>query len=373
MLTQCPSCHTTFRVTSEILRVADGQVRCGRCQTQFDALAQLLDEPDAPEAEPRFIPRDQATREDITLEGRHIEISGRYRVSEAPADEPAVREETHEEWVAIEDVDEALGATPAEESEALESFEPDPTEPETQDVEELEATEASEPLYSADEPSYEPEEDEEEEEEAPVEAAAASYAPRYRARHDEPQPEDDFDLVAAPAPRAPTPWIWKALVAPLTLLLLAQIVHHYRATLARHPQIGPVLTGAYESIGLTLRPDWDLHAYEILQWHVGSDPQAPGTLKVRASVKNNAPFPQPYPLLKLVLEDRWGEQVRAREFEPADYLDPTRAPDRLLGPAQQTNATISIVDPGPDAEGFRFDVCLRGKNGPVCSQDVPTR
>ena len=43
MLTQCPSCQTTFRITSEILRVAHGQVRCGRCHTQFDALERLVD------------------------------------------------------------------------------------------------------------------------------------------------------------------------------------------------------------------------------------------------------------------------------------------------------------------------------------------
>ncbi|HEX7115620.1 MAG TPA: DUF3426 domain-containing protein [Steroidobacter sp.] len=373
MLTQCPSCHTTFRVTREILRVADGQVRCGRCQTQFDALEQLLDEPDPEEAEPRFTEPDQAAREDITLEGRHIEISGRYRVSETRAGESAMREETREEWVEIENVDEALEAPPAEDGERPESFDSYSSEPETQDVEDLGYAEESEPLYDAQDRETEPEPGPEEEEDTSVdEAAAASYASRHRARPTEPEPEDDFDLTT-PAPRARTPWIWKALVAPLALLLIVQIVHHYRATLARHPQIGPLLIRAYESVGLTLRPDWDLHAYEILQWHVGSDPQAPGTLKVRASVKNNAPFPQPYPLLKLVLEDRWGEQVRAREFEPRDYLDPTRAPDRLLAPAQQANATISIVDPGPDAEGFRFDVCLRGKNGPVCSQDVPIR
>jgi len=78
-------------------------------------------------------------------------------------------------------------------------------------------------------------------------------------------------------------------------------------------------------------------------------------------------------LLKLVLEDRWGERVREREFEPAEYLDPATAPDRLLAPAQQATATISIVDPGPDAEGFRFDVCLRGHRGIVCAADVPER
>jgi hypothetical protein len=129
----------------------------------------------------------------------------------------------------------------------------------------------------------------------------------------------------------------------------------------------------YGALGVNLQPDWDLHAYEILQWHLGSDPALPGTLKVRASLKNVANFAQPYPLLKLVLEDRWGERVREREFEPSEYLDPATAPDRLLAPAQQATATVAIVDPGPDAEGFRFDVCLRGRQGIVCAADVPAR
>ena len=133
------------------------------------------------------------------------------------------------------------------------------------------------------------------------------------------------------------------------------------------------IIGIYGALGANLQPDWNLHAYEILQWHLGSDPALPGTLKVRASLKNVASFAQPYPLLKLVLEDRWGESVREREFEPAEYLDPATAPDRLLGPAQQATATISIVDPGTDAEGFRFDVCLRGSRGVVCAADVPVR
>src|SRR5688572_18986590 len=102
MLTQCPNCQTTFRVTTEILRVADGQVRCGRCQTQFDALERLIDENEAAEVQSgraardrgtaalaRGMPRDieveePAAQEDITLEGRHIEISGRYRLPDSP-------------------------------------------------------------------------------------------------------------------------------------------------------------------------------------------------------------------------------------------------------------------------------------------------
>ena len=188
----------------------------------------------------------------------------------------------------------------------------------------------------------------------------------------EAEPEPELDLLASPR-RAPVPRIWKILAGPLVLLLAIQFVHTYRHTLARHPRLGQAIMGIYGALGANLQPDWNLHAYEILQWHLGSDPAMPGTLKVRASLKNVASFAQPYPLLKLVLEDRWGESVREREFEPAEYLDPGTASDRLLGPAQQATATISIVDPGTDAEGFRFDVCLRGSRGVVCAADVPVR
>jgi hypothetical protein len=127
----------------------------------------------------------------------------------------------------------------------------------------------------------------------------------------------------------------------------------------------------YRALQIELTPGWELHAYEIRQWGVITDAASPGALKVRASITNRAPFPQPFPLLKLVLEDRWGEQVRAREFEPVEYLDAGVAADRLLAPEQQTNATIVIVDPGPDAEGFRFDVCLHGEAGTVCAAEIP--
>lgn len=351
MLTQCPNCQTTFLVTTEILRVADGQVRCGRCQTQFDALERLIDEsepaaaqagrgprgrrspPPAPQPETIEV-EEPATQEDITLDGRHIEISGRYRLPDSPHGEPQIREETVEEWVEIDDIEEAAD------------------EPAVIEVDEQELL--GEELVI----DEEPEETEvvPDEEAEIVEAAVAT--------------EPEVDLLARP-PRAAVAPVWKILAAPLVLLLVVQFVHAYRHTLARHPQLGQAIVGIYAALGVDLQPDWDLHAYEILQWHLGSDPSLPGTLKVRASLKNVASFAQPYPLLKLVLEDRWGERVREREFEPAEYLDPATAPDRLLAPAQQATATISIVDPGPDAEGFRFDVCLHGRRGVVCAADVP--
>ena len=41
MVTRCPACDTTFRVTPVHLRARDGYVRCGRCSQVFNALATL--------------------------------------------------------------------------------------------------------------------------------------------------------------------------------------------------------------------------------------------------------------------------------------------------------------------------------------------
>lgn len=386
MLTQCPSCQTTFRVTSEILRVAQGQVRCGRCHTQFDALARLIEEgPAGPVESGRFLQPSQmqepeefpaqieveepAEQEEITLEGRRIEITGTYRVlDDDDSGEAHLRQEVTEEWVEFDENDD-VGAAPdavtdelaTPDDEAAPEAEPEPEFRDLADFDDAAVSAAAARALRQD----------------PLFAEPRRFKGGRRVLLSENLPDDgeDFSTVTSSNPsmrRAQrTPLLWKLLAAPLVLALIAQVIHHYRADLARHPKLGAPLMNAYDALHLKLTPEWNLHAYEIKQWGVLSDPALPGTLKVRASITNRAKFAQPYPLMKLVLEDRWGDQVRAREFEPAEYLDPGTAGNRMLGPQQQVNATVNIVDPGPDAEGFRFDVCLNGRAGPVCAADVP--
>jgi predicted Zn finger-like uncharacterized protein len=64
LATQCPHCHTTFRVASDQLKLRGGIVRCGACQRIFDGSAHLVDldalaaskpaAPPAPEASAAF-------------------------------------------------------------------------------------------------------------------------------------------------------------------------------------------------------------------------------------------------------------------------------------------------------------------------------
>jgi predicted Zn finger-like uncharacterized protein len=48
LLTRCPQCATTFRVSPQQLKVHRGEVRCGRCSTIFDAFESLVAEPTTP-------------------------------------------------------------------------------------------------------------------------------------------------------------------------------------------------------------------------------------------------------------------------------------------------------------------------------------
>lgn len=62
MFTRCPTCHTIFRVRADMLRAAQGQVRCGRCAAQFNALDSLAESPDEwGEAIPPATPEAQTT------------------------------------------------------------------------------------------------------------------------------------------------------------------------------------------------------------------------------------------------------------------------------------------------------------------------
>jgi hypothetical protein len=155
------------------------------------------------------------------------------------------------------------------------------------------------------------------------------------------------------------------------LLLAAQIVHQNREWFAArgHGPMGAVVRALYGALGTPLPAPANLSAYELRQWGVTGDPDANGTLRVRASILNTAAQLQPYPLLRVMLADRFGKNIGRRDFEPAEYLG--RPTVKLLAPGERVDATLAILDPGKNAEGFEIDVCLRGVDRKVsCANDV---
>lgn len=196
-------------------------------------------------------------------------------------------------------------------------------------------------------------------EEGPAEAATSTPAAGWA-------DGDDFRRPEPPPTRSAPAAIAAAVL--LGLLLLAQGVHHSRDALVDTPIIGPPLAALYGAFGAPVEPHWNLGSYEVRQWGAGSDGTA-GTLRLRASIVNHAGRAQPYPLLRVVLEDRFGGAVARREFRPAEYLPSHTPPRGLLAAGARADADLHLVDPGAEVVGFELDVCLERHGVLSCGTD----
>jgi predicted Zn finger-like uncharacterized protein len=155
----------------------------------------------------------------------------------------------------------------------------------------------------------------------------------------------------------------------LAAALAAQAVHYNREALAESPLIGPALSALYARLGAPIEPRWDAASYEVRQWGAQTEESA-GVLRLRASIINRAARPQPYPLLRVTLEDRFGTRVGRREFTPAEYLPGRGAPREPLAPGARADADLSLADPGNQAVGFELDVCFTRHDVLICGGDA---
>jgi predicted Zn finger-like uncharacterized protein len=162
-------------------------------------------------------------------------------------------------------------------------------------------------------------------------------------------------------------WMGAAIV--FALLLAFQIVHHNREYLVAHGPFAGLLRALYAGAGAPVPSSANLAAYQLRQWGVSGGPEADGTLRVRASILNGAAQLEAFPLLRVKLANRFGTGIGARDFEPSEYLGKPTA--RYMNPGEQVDATMDILDPGKNAEGFEIDVCLRGADRKIsCANDA---
>jgi hypothetical protein len=137
------------------------------------------------------------------------------------------------------------------------------------------------------------------------------------------------------------------------------------------PTFGGAASTVYGWFGVTLMPHWDLSAYEVTLLGAKTEGAEGTRLRVRLSLQNKSMRVQPLPLLRLTLQDRYGNAVATRDLEPQDYLPKRVADRRLLEPDQRIDTEVHVVDPGKAAEGYVIDACLRGDGGTVgCAGDT---
>jgi hypothetical protein len=157
------------------------------------------------------------------------------------------------------------------------------------------------------------------------------------------------------APRAVAPsGRWWATASVLALLLGAQIAFAERAELARDPALRPWLQRACNRLGCEL-PAWrDPASLKLLARDVRPHPSVPDALMISATFRNDAPWPQAWPQLQIMLADLDGKTLGLRRFDVEEYLG--AAPrEATLAPGQSASATLEIQDPGKQAVAFAFE------------------
>jgi predicted Zn finger-like uncharacterized protein len=184
--------------------------------------------------------------------------------------------------------------------------------------------------------------------------------------------DDEESTAELPARLRLAKLAWPAGVAVAALVLVIQVVDHYRDQLAASTRFNRPLTALYAALGVHLVPHWDLHAYDVRQ--LGADVGPSGTITVRASIKNAAQQAQPLPLLRVTLQDRFGNRIASRDVEPRAYLPRSIPAASFLSAGQRIDAQMGFVDPGASAVGFELDACLPAGGGAIaCANDTATR
>jgi predicted Zn finger-like uncharacterized protein len=172
-------------------------------------------------------------------------------------------------------------------------------------------------------------------------------------------PRNDFaDLVVTPRfardrrKDKPRRWPWISACLLLLLGLVGQLGWALRDTLIADPTVGPLLQQACATLNCALPPVRDVSKLRLLARDVQTHPTVPNALLISASVRNDAAFTQPWPVVTIRLSDANGKVIAMRRLNPSEYLDDVDALRRGIGPGATSALIFEVEDPGHQAVAF---------------------
>jgi predicted Zn finger-like uncharacterized protein len=331
LYTRCSSCDTVFRVTTRHLEASGGQVRCGRCETVFDAFASLTAMPPGEgnaaagtEENPGF--GDQVLLQSVPGAQTETAEVDRDDLAFSPAETVA----TGAGAVTTGQNDAAPGETESGENNSSGN------EPARFDSTETGSSEGEEDVVEP-QPDAAPEADNGE----PVAGDAAANL---------------YEWEFKPAPKLASTRLWLSLSLLMLAGVLVQAGVVFRTeVLVNVPQAKPVYQQICRwlscEIGLPrLADQLNIDASDLQL----VDPRKPNIVKLTALVRNRARVPVEYPAFELTLTNAREQVVARRVFMPAEYLAGDVRTETGL-PGRQELSVNLYLDTGPlRAAGYRI-------------------
>ncbi|HEV2679074.1 MAG TPA: zinc-ribbon and DUF3426 domain-containing protein [Rhodanobacter sp.] len=149
-------------------------------------------------------------------------------------------------------------------------------------------------------------------------------------------------------------WPWIVACLLLLLLLVIQLAWAERDPLIRNPGVGSWLRGSCAVLGCELPLVAAPQQMHLLASNVQAHPSVTGALMISASVRNDAAFAQPYPILTISLANAQGQRIAMRRLQPREYLDDGAILRRGLAPGANAILLLEVEDPGDKAVAFEF-------------------
>lgn len=321
MLTRCPACGSTFRVSAEQLKAKAGRVRCGVCAAAFNALDNLQDmpaetQPQAPVATQQPLPDALVLTADIT--------------APAPGDVETAPV-THQSTAALQDT--------------ASVFSPDSNENSPAIITAITAANPPEKNPPATPPQL------------PPTGAPASPQPIQ-------PPQDnillDGSLIPLDALQLKTAtrgrhglWITGCVLMVVALILQGIVAFH--AQLSRSlPVTKPLVARLCQQLNCPTRLPAQASLIGIESSDLHPAPDQPEHLTVSATIKNRANFAQQFPHLELTLTDINDKVVLRKVLPPATYLPAKTSVAQGMPALADISVNLVVAIQPLTASGYRL-------------------
>lgn len=141
----------------------------------------------------------------------------------------------------------------------------------------------------------------------------------------------------------------------LSLSLAAQWAWLERERVLSEPEVVRVLERVCAQLGCRIPAVRAEQRIALLARDVRPHPTVAGGLVISATLANQAPFPQPYPVVAITLADPNERKIAMRRFDPDEYIVDGAALARGLAPGATAAISFEVEDPGKNAVAFEFE------------------